>query len=100
VNGRELRSSGRALIDVDEALDPELLPLAERSLRRALEPGGDLEHLALRVGRRVFIRVGPLLELLGLSESDPGTPTAPGLATTTTESGARHARNDNALSVV
>jgi hypothetical protein len=89
MNAKELQATGRALIDVGDALDPTLFKLAERSLRRALEPGGDLEHLALRVGRRVFIRVGPLRELLGLSESEVAPTTDATVAATTTESGAR-----------
>lgn len=41
------------------------LGISERSMRRALEPGGDLEHLALRVGGRVLVKVTPLLAVVG-----------------------------------
>lgn len=66
MNVDELRTTPRAVIDVREAMS--LIPLSERSFRRALEPGGDLEQLALRVGRRCFVRVGALRELLGVGQ--------------------------------
>ena len=40
------------------------LGVSERNLRRAVEPGGDLEHLAVRVGRRVLIKTSALLALV------------------------------------
>lgn len=77
MNADELRTTTRAAIDVREAI-PDLLPLAERSLRRALDTGGELERLALHVGRRVFIRVDPLRALLGMTpdmdETGPASP--------------------------
>lgn len=54
----------RPLLEVAEALG--IVPLSERSFRRALEPGADLGHLAVRVGRRVFIRTSELRRWLGL----------------------------------
>lgn len=40
------------------------LGISERSLRRAVEPGGELEQLAVRVGRRVLIKTSALLALV------------------------------------
>jgi excisionase family DNA binding protein len=40
------------------------LGVSERSLRRAVESGGDLEHLAIRVGHRVLIKTSALLALV------------------------------------
>jgi len=41
------------------------LGVGERTLRRALEPGGDLGHLAVRVGaRRVLVKTAALLALV------------------------------------
>jgi hypothetical protein len=53
----------RPLLTIEECL--AVLPVSERSLRRALEPGGDLQHLAVRVGRRVFVKTSALAELVG-----------------------------------
>jgi hypothetical protein len=39
--------------------------VSERSLRRAVEPGRELEHLAVRVGSRVLIKTDALLALVG-----------------------------------
>jgi hypothetical protein len=52
----------RPVLTVAEFL--AIMPLSERSARRALEPGGDLANLAVRVGRRVFVRTASLTELL------------------------------------
>lgn len=54
----------RPLLEVAETL--AIVPLSERSFRRALEPGADLEHLGVRVGRRVFVKTGELRKWLGL----------------------------------
>jgi hypothetical protein len=59
----------RPLLTVGETL--RVVPLSERSLRRALEPGGDLEHLAVRVGRRVFVKRAELLRLVGAASVVP-----------------------------
>jgi hypothetical protein len=48
------------------------LGISERSLRQQLEPGGDLEHLAYRAGRRVLVKTTRLLEDVGA----PGTAAA------------------------
>jgi hypothetical protein len=93
VNAAELRTTDRAAIDVDEVLD--LIPLSERSVRRALEPGGDLDYLALRVGRRCFVKVEPLRELLGMpSDMHDAGATTPATVSTTDESGPRHAKDN------
>lgn len=44
------------------------LNLSERCVYEALSPGGDLEHLALRVGRRVLVKTAALLAVLGLEQ--------------------------------
>lgn len=41
--------------------------ISERSMRRALMPGGDLEHLSLRVGHRQLVKTTALLALVGAS---------------------------------
>lgn len=68
--------STRAVLTVPEAA--ELLGLAERSVRRALE-AGDLP--VLRVGRRTLIPTAPLSALLGLEKSEAAPAT--GAAATT-----------------
>jgi hypothetical protein len=42
--------------------------VSERAMYDALAPGGDLEHLAVRVGRRVVVKTAGLRLLLGLAE--------------------------------
>ena len=94
MNADGLRTTERAVLEVSDVLD--LLPLSQRSLRRALEPGGDLEHLVLRVGRRCFIKVAPLRALLELTpDMDEGAPDKPPNATTHDEKDPR--RNDSRL---
>ena len=46
------------------AVAAEWLGVSERHLRRALEPGGDLEHLAVRIGHRVLVKTAALLALV------------------------------------
>ncbi len=50
----------------------EALGVSERSMRRALEPGGDLAHLSLRVGHRQLVKVPALLALFGLERGTHG----------------------------
>ena len=38
--------------------------ISERQMRRALAPGGDLEDLAIRVGKRVLVKTAALLALV------------------------------------
>lgn len=40
------------------------LGVHQRLLYEQLRPGGDLEHLAVRVGRRVLVKTSRLLELV------------------------------------
>lgn len=47
----------------------QLLGVGERTMRRALDTGGDLEHLSLRVGRRQLVKVQALLALVGAQAS-------------------------------
>lgn len=66
------------------------LDIAERSLRRQLEPGGDLERYAFRIGRRVKVKTALMLEELGAlphanSETGSSATEDPALATATTE---------------
>jgi hypothetical protein len=56
--------------------------ISERSLRRALEPDGDLADLAVRIGRRLFIKSGALAQRLGAeppTEVDAGCTSSPPL---------------------
>ena len=59
----ELRA--KPLLTVAEAAGWCRIP--ERSFRDQLAPGGDLEHLAVRVGRRVYVRSSALLAWAGVN---------------------------------
>lgn len=99
MNADELRLTSRAAVDVRDVI-PDLLPLSERSLRRALEPGGELEHLALRVGRRVLLRVDPLRELLGMTpDMSEAGPDSPATATTNDRNGPGHGSSSHLSAV-
>ena len=49
----------------------QILQMSERTLRKQLEPGGALEHLAFRPSPgRVLIKVAPLLALAGQTTTE------------------------------
>jgi hypothetical protein len=60
--------SARPLVSVAEAAAWCGIP--ERSFRAQLAPGGDLEHVGVRVGRRVFVRTSALLAWAGVPPND------------------------------
>jgi hypothetical protein len=70
----------RPLLTVAETAD--WLGVPQRSLRDQLAPGGDLEHLSVRVGRRIYVRSAPLLSWAGLlsPNGETGRPTSARLA--------------------
>src|SRR4051812_1486678 len=53
---------------IDAATTATILNVSERSLRAQLVPGGDLEGLVIRVGRRVLIKTSALMALLGCND--------------------------------
>jgi hypothetical protein len=57
----------RPLLTVAEAAAWAGIP--ERSFRDQLAPGGDLQHMAVRVGRRVYVRSASLLTWAGVPEN-------------------------------
>ncbi len=59
----------RARPVVSAAAAARFLGVSERAFRAATAPGSELEHLVIRIGRRVVVKTAPLLALVDAGDS-------------------------------